>query len=224
MKKNSIYFRIWGVLLVSLIIFLGIFSQNNISYSDTCEYTTKIDQCMDENTKSWGSTRSIEDFVCLTSGNKQDIAFQIILDEEFKGIDDEVERYLDGLERDKDRYFWKNKEVSYIQGIDYITEIFSGDGKYWKKYYDACGVNIIEKVQSCQGWEIWIKKAASAFQNGTCSELADIKLKIYEQVAFDILMLNKVQVRKDAMKQYVIQERKKYNNLLDVMMVNIWYI
>ena len=77
MKKNSIYFRIWGVLLVSLIIFLGIFSQNNISYSDTCEYTTKIDQCMDENTKSWGSPRSIEDFVC---------GFKVLGDSIFKFI------------------------------------------------------------------------------------------------------------------------------------------
>jgi hypothetical protein len=34
-------------------------------------------------------------------------------------------------------------------------------------------------------------------------------------------MLNKVQVRKDAMKKYVIEERKKYNTLLDIMMVNI---
>jgi hypothetical protein len=26
------------------------------------------------------------------------------------------------------------------------------------------------------------------------------------------------------MKKYVIEERKKYNTLLDIMMVNIWYI
>jgi hypothetical protein len=54
--------------------------------------------------------------------------------------------------------------------------------------------------------------------------LAETKLNVYKQVAFDILILNKMYIRKDSMKKYVIEERKKYNILLDIMMVNIGYI
>ena len=218
MNKRSIYFCFW---VMGFFLFLSFFS--NTSYANTCEYTEKKERCLEANENEW-APRAIEDFVCLTSKSEQEIVFQIVLDEEFRKIDDEVEAYLSALEADKDRYFWKDKEMSYIQGIDDITDYFSEYGKYGQKYYEACWVGIIEKVLSCQDWEIDIKKAASAFENSTCTSLAGVKLDIYKQVAFDILMLNKVHVRKDVMKKYVIQERKKYDILLDIMMVNIWYI
>jgi hypothetical protein len=55
-------------------------------------------------------------------------------------------------------------------------------------------------------------------------DLTRVKLSLYKQVAFDIIKLNKQQVRKDALKKYFIQQRTKYDKLLDVMMVNLGYM
>lgn len=222
MRKKSMYFRIWSVWVFFFMCLVAFFFVNDTSYSEQCEYTAKIEQCIKEN-EEW-APRSIENFVCLSSNNREQITYQIILDEEFRKIDNEIEVYLDNLESDKDKYFWGNAEMTYIHAVDDITELFSKYGMYWKKYYDLCWTQLISKVHSCQEWGINIKKAASAFENTTCTSLVWVKLNVYKQVAFDILMLNKVQVRKDAMKKYVIEERKKYNTLLDIMMVNIWYI
>jgi hypothetical protein len=51
--------------------------------------------------------------------------------------------------------------------------------------------------------------------------LANTKIYIYKKAAFDILMLNKSQVRLDFAKKYVQEERTKYDELLDAMMINL---
>jgi hypothetical protein len=51
--------------------------------------------------------------------------------------------------------------------------------------------------------------------------LIETKLGIYEQVAYDILSLNKAQIRSDESKLLVTQERTKYDALIDLFNVNI---
>jgi len=47
------------------------------------------------------------------------------------------------------------------------------------------------------------------------------KLEIYKQVTYDILKLNKNQVKKDEIKKYTQSQRTKYDKLLDIIMINI---
>jgi len=219
--KKIIYFLI-SILFLILILIINTFFLKKTSHWESCKYNNKIEKCLEAN-KSW-KPRSIKDFICLTSNDKEKIIYQIVLDQEFKIIDQEIEFYLNNLEQQKDKYFWKNAKITYLWAIDEITRLFYAWWVYSKKYDKICGIQIIKEVQLCQSWKININNAISAFGNSTCSELARIKLNIYKKVAFDILMLNKIQVRKDTFKKYTINEIKKYDKLIDVMMINIWYM
>ena len=50
---------------------------------------------------------------------------QIILDEKFSELDEEVEEYLDRLEKDKDAYFGNEPQANFLTAIDDITSNFS---------------------------------------------------------------------------------------------------
>jgi hypothetical protein len=47
------------------------------------------------------------------------------------------------------------------------------------------------------------------------------KLSVHKQVAYDVLKLNKQQVKKDEDKLYMQEERTKYDKLLEIVMVNV---
>jgi len=51
-------------------------------------------------------------------------------------------------------------------------------------------------------------------------QMANLKLYIYRQVAYDILMLNKLSVREDSAKEHMQLERAAYDTLLNDMMIN----
>ena len=55
-------------------------------------------------------------------------------------------------------------------------------------------------------------------------ELAILKLDVYKKLSFDILILNKAQVRRDEFKLYQQAERTKYDKLIDLMAVNLAYL
>lgn len=197
-----------------------------VVFADDCEYTAQIEQCNQANKNGW-SPRSITDFVCISSHeNSEEMISQIVLDMEFKQIDQEIELYLDNLESDKEKYFWQNAKTAYINGIDEIIEKFSEKGEYWYKYKSLCWIWwIIErKTLACMWWQWSQSRAADLSKESTCMDLTRVKLSLYKQVAFDIIKLNKQQVRKDALKKYFIQQRTKYDKLLDVMMVNLGYM
>jgi hypothetical protein len=94
--------------LVITIIFT-IFSVN-IAYG--CEYKWMIDECMDAN-KTW-TTKSIDDFVCRV-WNYEEVAYQVILDQEFKVLDDEMDLYVESLEENKNYYFWVSRKKTFIE-------------------------------------------------------------------------------------------------------------
>ena len=210
--KKIIIFVLLGI---SWIIFLL-----NISYSDenTCNYTSKIEQCVNETNK-----RYIEEFVCI-EGTKEEIIFQIVLDDKFTEIDEEVDIYLTQLELDKDKYFGPNADSNYIIASDTIEQKFAIWWEYWWKYNTFCWVDLIQEVQNCQDWEVSNIVASGYFRKSTCMNLATLKLNIYRQVAYDILMFNKESVREDLAKDYTQKQRTKYSELMQIIRINVWYM
>ena len=206
-------------LFLPFVAFIAFFISFNFASSDECNYAEQIKICED----SQDSPRSIDDFVCI-SWNKAEMVYQIVLDDKFSEIDLEMDNYLSSFEEDKDRYFWKNAEKSYIDWINEIIELFWVNWKYYNKFLSLCGWPIIKETQACLWWSVPIKETLDFFKESTCMDITAAKLDVYRSLAFDILKLNKAQVRKDEEKTYVQQERKKYDELLDAMMINLWYV
>lgn len=50
------------------------------------------------------------------------------------------------------------------------------------------------------------------------------KLRIYENVAINVLKLNKLSIRKDNKKTYQQENRWNYEKLIDLVNINIWYM
>jgi len=209
------------ILITFFACFVGFFLQTSYSDEETCMYTAKIKQCVGAN-ENWTS-RSIEEFPCI-EWTKEEIAYQVILDEKFSIVDDNVNIYLIALENNKSKYFWPDAESNYIEAVDEIESKFSIYWEFWKQYNNFCWIEIIKEYQSCNKWETSITKSSKFFDKSTCMLLAETKLHIYRQVSYDILMLNKLRVREDSAKEHLQQERIKYDELLDSMMINSWYM
>lgn len=193
---------------------------------DTCSYKWKFDQCVEAN-KSW-NPRSIEDFICISSNDKYEILPQIILDEEFKKIDKQVESYITKLETNKNEFFWEWASRSLVEWIDEIESKFSksDDESFWKKYMDFCWIQIVTKTVECF-WStpsIDIKDYFDEDKDQSCKALVSTKLEVFKSVSYDVLKLNKSQVAKDEKKKNTQKRREKYDKLLEIIMVNVWYM
>jgi len=194
-------------------------------YSDAfsaCSYQSKLDQCTAAQIGQ--KQREITDFVCI-SGSAETRAYQIILDERFQEIDEQIETYISDLEKNKSYYFWKDKQKNYIEGVENMIHIFQKDGEYGKMYYDVCS-GLQEEVIGCIPPSTQINEAKDYYgwSSTVCTRLAKHKLEIYKVLSYDLLLLNKLQVSKDEKKMYVQEERMKYDNLLTKFMVNIGYV
>ena len=233
--------------LMFIILFFFWFSIVN-AWSDTpsCDkpnlsIKSKIDMCNEavkpflskENwfIAKWSSIRSIEDFVCLQDVPENRV-FQIILDTDFTEIDCEMEEYFQSLTSSKNLYFWKEAQFSYFDGINHIWE----KSKYFEGLYNDSCVDIVAKAwKYIENWSYTLaeeKPSVSIDQakeylkwgSGDCTNLIKVKISIFNNVAFNILQLNKSQVAKDQKKTYDQEQRTKYNKVLDMMMINLWYI
>ena len=203
---------------MKIIIFIAfLISFNQISAS-SCSYIWEFNQCI-EAQKTW-TTRAIEDFVCIPSGSSEQVMSQIILDIKFKEIDKDVEEYLTLLEEQKDRYFGINAEKTFIEAIDEIEEVFWINSWFGVRYNMACR-EVLQESMSCMWWVMKNFEATKFFPVSTCMNLYSTKLEIYKQVSYDILKLNKHQVRLDSTKEYQQQQRWMYNKLLDAFMINL---
>jgi len=230
----------WKIILVSALLFIS-FSQTNWA----CEYTDKIKKCWAANAND--TTREIlaykedgshddDHFVCVNK-NPEIFTYQIILDAKFKEIDDKIEDYISKLEENKWYYFWKDKQKSYLDGINNIANIYNTTWEFWNLYYQACKW-LSEEVLGCKEddslkeyfWtgstSVQIINAGDYYgDNPTfCTKLANQKLTIYKKVSYDVLLLNKLAISQDEKKTYVQEERNKYDVLLSKYMINIWYV
>jgi len=67
----------------------------------------KRDECINANKNN--RANGIDDYICLQTTNKEEILYQIILDEKFKEYDIEAMQYINWLETNKDYYFGENR-------------------------------------------------------------------------------------------------------------------
>lgn len=215
------------LVLVSLLTSFS-FVKASDELSDNCAYEWEFQLCKQANKD--GSTRGIEDFVCLSSNNSFDIMGQIILDKNFKEIDREVEEYLESLQKNKDYFFWPNAQQPFVDAVDEVEWIFSKYGTFWKKYWDVCSVvsaeGVLQQTLQCFWWVMPSVYTLRYFwwSDTSCQNLIGVKLEINKQVAYDILKLNKAQVKKDEDKKYFQKERDMYDTLLEIIMVNVGYL
>lgn len=214
-------------LLLIFIIHTSFASSWELAISETCEYKWEFEQCKSANKTS--QTRSIEDFVCLPSQNDVEIMWQIVLDKEFKKLDKELDTYLKNLEDNKSYYFWKDSKEPFTSWVDDIEKKFDVYWEFWEKYMNLCKAwektSILSKTIDCFSW--WIPNMDWKnyfFQDTICKSMVLTKLSVHKQVAYDVLKLNKQQVKKDEDKLYMQEERTKYDKLLEIVMVNVWFL
>lgn len=90
----------------------------------------------------------------------------------------------------------------------------------------ACSQTVVETAQ-CFGKELTIgttKEFINGNKGGLCRKLARKKQKIFKQIALNGLALNSASLEIDAMKKYHKQQRTKYDEVLDLMMLHLSYI
>lgn len=223
-------------LLFVLLLSFGIYNAE----ASSCKYTEKIKQCNEamagflpkDNSfiLPWSSIKSIDDFICLQDVPEKRI-LQIALDENFKKIDDEMDIYLKNLTAQKNLYFWKEAVYSYYDGLNHIWE----KSEYFNlKYSNSC-VTSLDETMDCMAKDdknksIWVASALEYLKDTTtewtweCHQLIKIKIKIFNSIAYNTMLLNKQQVMRDQKKLYDQEIRTKYNKLLNLMMINLWYI
>ncbi len=206
-------------------IFILFFCIYNIWYWEgtSCEYSSKIQQCL--NTQN---PRTISDFVCI-SWWFEDVAYQVVLDWEFKKIDKQIDQYLDWLDKSKWYYFWVNKKKPFTNAVDDIEYYLWVWGVFAQKYKKLCNWEILSKVIDCSLWwktaNIYAKDYLNNNDNSSkCILMYKLSLQNYRDTAYLILQNNKAKVQKDNNKSFMQKLRKKFDNLLDLIMVNIWYL
>lgn len=177
------------------------------------------------------SIRSIEDFVCLQDASESRV-FQIVLDTDFTEIDCEMEQYFQSLTNSKNLYFWKDAKFSYFDWINHIWE----KSKYFEDLYSSACVKVVDESAEYIENSVYTldeeKPSVSVSEAREylkwwwwdCQKLIKLKISIFNNVAFNVLQLNKAQVSKDQKKLYDQEQRTKYSKVLDLMMINLWYI
>jgi hypothetical protein len=136
-----------------------------------------------------------------------------------------VESYLKKLEDNKNEFFGQSASRSLVEWIDEIERKFwiYGDDSFWKKYMELCWTWIVAKVLDCF-WSVPDIDIKDYFKKENCEALVLTKLEVFKTVSYDILKLNKWQIDKDEKKKNTQKRREKYDKLLEIIMVNIWYI
>ncbi len=216
--------KIASTFLISALIMPQIVSGADLQ-DMTCSYAAKYNECVSANENGWA--RSIDDFVCIEQkwwGER--MLLQIILDEKFKEIDKDAEQYLEKLEQSKDYYFWAEPQESFLSALDDISANFGQYESYWKRYDDVCNGIVATEFFTCV--DSIANTNITSFLNKSdlwrCEALYETKLDIYKQVAYDVLKLNRLEVRKDDRKDYVIQERDKYSGVMQLMLNILGYM
>lgn len=219
--KNKYFFTLF-------LLFAFTYMVNAEWVSEDCKYKWKYETCVKAQSSWFSWPRTIDDFVCISSRNNEKIMSQIILDEKFKEIDKEVDAYLSFLEKNKDYYFWEKAQENFLKAIDDIESRFSSDWIYAKKYLKYCDPteekSILTETIWCFWWAISVSTWKDFFLQTDCQKLVETKLSISKQVAFDLLKINKEQIKKDSSKKFMQKQRTKYDKLLEIIMINISYI
>lgn len=114
------------------IFFLCFFAIIPFVNADSCKYQGKIDECTQAIVKfigrepvsmvPGGRIKSITDFPCIQH-NPEMRAMQIIMDDKFSKIDNEMNKFLNDLYTSKDFYFSKNGDFDILDAVDQIETL-----------------------------------------------------------------------------------------------------
>lgn len=143
------------------------------------KYSGQIDTCIEKNKK--GQAKTEQSYLC--PGGKltpQQIAYQVILDLEFKKIDKEVERGLADLQSSP------TKDIGKVG--DTISKWFdatTGTYNYRKKYEAVCNKTVIDEAVKHFG-SVVTDNDTDGFVTGNirCQKLIDLKLRAYKDAAW----------------------------------------
>lgn len=219
---------ILSFLIISL-IWAGVYSLQADTTENACNYESQIKECIDANSSAWNWPRSIEDFVCISSTNREKIVYNLILDKKFKEVDEKIKEYLKFLELNKTEYFWVNSNKTLFDAIPDLDDRFATSWKwFYAEYEKICSDNSIVKEAVACADPLTAVKATDFIKNNywdnICMNLAKTKLAVFRQIWTDLLKLNKHQVKKDYSKKYMQEQRTKYDDLIEKMSVNKNYI
>ncbi len=218
---------------ITILFIILLFFLPNFVFWACSKYSAKISECNNALKdfiwrdkafiKPWASIKSIEDFPCLQAPYEERVA-QIIMDENFKKVNKNVEDELKNMYKSKDFYFWKDAKYTYI---DWLRYIFSKSNEFLDSYNSACENSILE-LQSCfnNNPSISVDLAGKflVWSNRDCYALAKTKTRIFWDIAYNSLLLNKRQISKDQKKLYQQWQRTKYDGVLDLLIINLSYI
>ena len=218
MKKISI-------LILSLIIFSTLWKV--VFSASSCKYKSEIDQCKSVNNENWGA-RGIKEFMCI-DWSREEVAYQVVMDKLETKLDEKIEEFLDNLEQSKDYYFWPKKKENYLSWVDYIEKNLWTLWYFEWEYQKLCNTKVYEETLPClaqnpkkASWQV--KNANNFLWNWDCESHYKTKLAIYRQVAYETLKDNKKKIDKDLHKEFTQKQRKKYDELLDALMINLAYL
>jgi hypothetical protein len=139
------------------------------------------------------------------------------------------------LSSSKNYYFWKEKKSSFFQGVDIIGLKFGRFWEYWQEYNKVCDPSredwVFLETLACMDavdgegvTRTTIDRTYTFFEWASCIQLAEKKLSIHELVAYDLMKVNKAAIRRDNRKRFMQNQRGKYENLLNLMRINVWYM
>ena len=209
-------------LTIFFLFFIFNINTNAEVWKCNIEYIKKLRKCERE-IRVW-NYKSL-DFIC-TQQNSWAQLFNIIMDDLFKVVDKQAKNSLYFLEKNKDYYFkipksWE-KTKNFMDWIDDIDKDFWEFWKYDMMYKTICKKTLIEDFASCK--DIAQISELRRWYNQKCMKLAKIKLNIYKSIAYNTLIMNKLQLRKDNRKTFMQTTRQSYSNLLKLFDTNINYI
>lgn len=190
--------------------------------SYNCAYSWKIEECVNNQE----THRSIEDFVCI-QWSKERIVYQIVLDEKFKELDEEIEVFLDNLYRSKNYYFWPSKIQDFTVWVDLIEKLLWDHWEYATRYNAICSTWedwIVPEVIECLWWTTSNINVKDFLEWSQCVSMYKTKLNLYKDIAYNILKENKQNILRDNHKYFTQSQRKSYDKLIDLVRINIWYI
>ena len=210
------------ILLVILFTF-SMIPLLNTTQAAVCNYESKIVECLENQ----DSPRVIEDFICI-QWSPEKVAYQIILDDKFKELDKELDIYLKALEDSKGYYFGADKKENYIEATNDIEKYIWRYGYFETQYKNLCKntgeESIINEVLKCFDDDTTVDKSHEFLRWWDCEKIYRTKLAISRDAAYNTLKLNKQQISKDSHKVFAQQLREQFDELLDILRVNIGYI
>lgn len=154
--------------------------------------------------------------------------FQDALSENFEKIDTKIINYLNNLNKAKNHCFWKDRSQNFIECVNDIEKNLNIYSDYANEYSNACDIILKDTIDKTIDKSISALDAKKYIDQKTgislCENIYNLKLQIYKSTAYDILKMNKYNVLKDENKLFIQNQRTKYDKVLDLFRINLWYI